>query len=314
MEAIPELVERMRAFFAGRNLQMPQNNLKQAMLIPSARAMYNPLGTAPGWWVERNGKVMVILPGPPHEMQLMWEKEAFPRLQAKIGEVIFSRTLKTFGFGESGLDEMLSKFLTSANPTLATYTKIDGVQIRITAKGADRRTAEEMVKKREAEIRGMLGQYIWGTDNDVIEDVIGRRLDSQNLTLAAMESYTCGGLTEILSGASGSARYFRGGIVINSDTACSTFGISTTTACPADSGAVTAEEMAATARKKLSASIGIGIAGSAAGGDQHADNVYIAIDNGTSQRSLMRNYPRYLRLAKQRAVYAALFELRRFLN
>lgn len=316
MEVMPELAEQMRAFFTSRNLQMPENNMKQAMLIPSARPMFNPLGTAPGWWVERDGKVMVVLPGPPHEMQLMWEKEASPRLQSRIGEVIFSRTLKTFGLGESRIDEMLNPYLGSANPTLATYAKADGVQIRITAKGVDRKTVEEIVTRREADIRSMLGEYVWGVDNDVIEDVVGRLLMARKLSLATMESYTCGGLAEMLSGADSSLQFFRGGIVVNSDMARLAFGVAASPAsCQSEVGSNVAEEMAMAVRQKLSADIGVGVAGTVVEyGDKHADNVYIAIDGGASRRSFVRNYPSYLRLAKQRAVYAALFELRRFLN
>lgn len=315
MEVSPELAQRMVAFFASRGLQMPVNNMKQAMLIPSAKPMFNPLGTAPGWWVERDGRVMVILPGPPHEMQLMWEKEAVPRLQARIGGVILSRTLKTFGLGESRIDEMLSPYLSSANPTVATYAKIDGVQIRITAKGADRKAVEEMVAGREAEVRAAVGDCVWGVDDDVIEDMVGRCLIAANLTLATMESYTCGALAEKLSGAADSSRFYRGGIVVSSDAARSAFGVSILgPSCQAEAGSSTAEEMAAVVRKKLSSDIGVGISGSAGCVGSHADNVYIAIDGGASRRSFVRNYPRYLRLAKQRAVYAALFELRRFLN
>ncbi|MEW6142370.1 MAG: CinA family nicotinamide mononucleotide deamidase-related protein [Chloroflexota bacterium] len=315
MEIAPELAERMKSFFASRGLQMPENNMKQAMLIPSARPMFNPLGTAPGWWVERDGRVMVILPGPPHEMQLMWENEALSLLRARIGEVIFSRTLKTFGLGESRMDEILSPYLSSANPTLATYAKVDGVQIRITAKGADRQAVQEMVARREADVRAMVGEYIWGVDNDAIEDVVGRLLVALNLTLATMESYTCGRLAEILSGATDSSRFYHGGIVVNSDAARSAFSVTVSPAsCQVEVGSNIADEMAAAVRKKLSADIGVGIAGTAECGESHADNVYIAIDRGTSRRSFVRNYPSYLRLAKQRAVYAALFELRRFLN
>jgi len=315
MDVMPALAEAIRTFFASRGLQMPENNMKQAMVIPSAKPMLNPLGTAPGWWVEREDKIMVILPGPPHEMQLMWDKEVSPRLRARIAEVIFSRTLKTFGLGESRMDEILSPYLGSANPTLATYAKTDGVQIRITAKGVERRVVEEMVARREAEIRALVGEYVWGVDNDTIGDVVGRLLITRGLTLATMESYTGGGLAEALSVAAGSSQYFLGGIVVNSDAARSAFGVAVSPAsCQAEGGSNLADEMAAVVRLKLSADIGVGIAGAVECGDRHADNVYISIDNGQSRRSFVRNYPSYLRLAKQRAVYAALFELRRFLN
>ena len=314
LEVMPDLVEKVRAFFTSRGIEMSQNNMKQATLIPSARPMFNPLGTAPGWWVEKEGRVIVVLPGPPHEMQLMWEKEAVPRLQARVGAVIFSRIIKTFGVGESRVDEILSPFLGSANPTLATYAKIDGVQLRITAKSGDLNTAREMVGRREAEIRRLLGDSIWGMDSDTIEGVLGELLLARGLSLATMESYTCGGLAAALSSAPGSSRYFRGGIVINSDEAKTAFGVTIGNAtCEADVGSGVAECMAAVVRQKLGADVGAAITGTAECGDKNADNVYMAIDNGKSRRSMVRNYPSYLRLAKQRAAYAALFELRRFL-
>ncbi|MCX8125653.1 MAG: CinA family nicotinamide mononucleotide deamidase-related protein [Dehalococcoidia bacterium] len=315
MEVAPELAEKVITFFASRGLEMSENNMKQAMLIPSARPMLNPLGTAPGWWVERDGKIMVILPGPPHEMQLMWEREVSPRLRTRVSEVIFSRTLKTFGLGESRIDEMLGPYLTSSNPTLATYARLDGVQIRITAKGATREVAEEMVSRREAEVRALVGEYVWGVDGDTIEDVLGRRLVEENLTLATVESYTCGGLASILSGAFSSSRFYRGGVVVSCDFPRTAFGTGVLGAlCHTQVGPDVAEQMAATVRKELSADIGVGVTGVVGGDGDKADDVYIAIDSGASRRSLVRSYPSYLKLGRKRAVYAALFELRRFLN
>ncbi len=91
-------------FFAQRGLEMPQNNLKQAMLIPSCVALPNPNGTAPGWWVEKNGRIIVTMPGPPHEMQSMGKNQVLPRLQRKAGAIIVSRVVKTFGVSESKID------------------------------------------------------------------------------------------------------------------------------------------------------------------------------------------------------------------
>jgi nicotinamide-nucleotide amidase len=314
LDVAPELIDKVSAFFKSRGLEMPANNMKQATLIPSARPMFNPLGTAPGWWVEKDGHVLATLPGPPHEMQLMWEKEVLPRLQKRVGAVIFSRTIKTFGLGESKIDEMLSGFLGSDNPTLATYAKIDGIQLRITAKADDVAAARSAVERREAEIRAMLKDYIWGQDNDVIEGVVGDDLLKRSLSLATVESYTCGSLAAMLSGVAGCGRYFRGGIVVNSDEARAAFGVKPPDSCMVESGAASAEEMARVVRSLLKADIGVAIAGAAECGDKHADNVYIAIDDGTRRRSLARNYPSYLRLAKQRAAYAALFELKKFLG
>src|SRR3990170_104611 len=98
--------QRLRAFFAARGFPFPERNVKQAMLIPSAQAIPNPRGTAPGWWVEKDGRIIVAMPGPPPELERMWEVEVAPRLaQLGTGEVIISRTLKTIGIGEGHLDD-----------------------------------------------------------------------------------------------------------------------------------------------------------------------------------------------------------------
>jgi nicotinamide-nucleotide amidase len=111
------LAQQLRDFFAGRGAVMPERNLKQATLIPSARAIPNPRGTAPGWWVEREGKVIVAMPGPPTEMERMWNDEVAPELERRpTGAVLISRTLKTVGLGEGHVDELLSPILKSTNP------------------------------------------------------------------------------------------------------------------------------------------------------------------------------------------------------
>ncbi len=108
MQVQPELERHLRQLFAGRGWTMPQRNLKQATLIPSAQAILNPRGTAPGWWVEWQGRLLVAMPGPPHEMHRMWQMEVVPRLRPHLGgEIIVSRTVKSFGLGEASVDELL---------------------------------------------------------------------------------------------------------------------------------------------------------------------------------------------------------------
>ncbi|MEO9255873.1 MAG: competence/damage-inducible protein A, partial [Tepidiformaceae bacterium] len=103
----PELEKHLRGFFAGRGYPMPESNLKQAWLIPSARTLLNPRGTAPGWWVERDGHVIVTMPGVPPEMERMWANEVRPELERRsTSEVLVTRTIKTLGIGEGTVDEM----------------------------------------------------------------------------------------------------------------------------------------------------------------------------------------------------------------
>ncbi|MCH7698517.1 MAG: competence/damage-inducible protein A, partial [Chloroflexi bacterium] len=110
------LEEDLREFFAKRGASMPERNVKQAMLIPSSRSIPNPRGTAPGWWVERDEKIIVAMPGPPVEMERMWEKEVVPQLRRHPkapDSVLVTRTLKTAGIGEGHVDEMVSALLKS---------------------------------------------------------------------------------------------------------------------------------------------------------------------------------------------------------
>src|SRR5579864_2084776 len=125
---IAELERDLREFFARRGRTMPERNVKQATLIPSAQVLPNPIGTAPGWWVEHDGKIIASMPGVPHEMHKMWEDQVQPRLARRItgGGVIVSRTLKLAGIGESHAEEAVGELTRSTNPTLPTYAKSAG--------------------------------------------------------------------------------------------------------------------------------------------------------------------------------------------
>src|SRR5579883_1980090 len=122
----PDQEQILRRFFEGRGYPMPERNLKQAWLTPSATAIPNPRGTEPGWWVAKDGKLLIVMPGPPTEMARMWEKEVEPRLRGRSTEaVIISRTIKTGGIGEGSVDEMITPLLHSDNPTIGVYAKLD---------------------------------------------------------------------------------------------------------------------------------------------------------------------------------------------
>jgi nicotinamide-nucleotide amidase len=206
----PELERELRAWFGGRGMTMPERNRKQAWLIPSARALSNPLGTAPGWWVETRGRVVVAMPGVPREMTRMWEQEAEPRLRA--GTSIRSRTLKLLGIGESAVEEALGELVRSTAPTLATYAKSDGVHVRITDRDADERARDDRILAMEREVRARVGDHVWGTDDDTLGDVVGRALAARGWTLATAEALTAGELARVLSEADRGG-WYAGGIV-----------------------------------------------------------------------------------------------------
>lgn len=197
----------LRRRWLRRGLPYPASNVKQAWLIPSARPIPNPNGTAPGWWVERpDGRLVVALPGPPRELRPMWRDWVLGRLRRLgLGTRQVVRTLRTVGIGESQLVELLGEGrLRVTNPRLATYARQDAVDVVITARDepsrpdAPRRSARALVAEAEAAVRSRLGDAIWGTDEDTWSGVIGRLLAEHGWRLAVVEIGTAGSLLALL--------------------------------------------------------------------------------------------------------------------
>ena len=207
----PALEADLRAWFSGRGMVMPERNRKQAWLIPSARALPNPNGTAPGWDVRKGEKRIVAMPGVPREMTYMWEHHVEPTLVA--GAVLRSRTLKMLGVGESMAEEALGELVRSTAPTVVTKAKNDGVHVRITDKDVDAATMDARIARMEAVVRERLGQYVWGTDDDTLGSVIGRGLTERGWRLATAESLSGGDVARILADSPGSASWYASGVV-----------------------------------------------------------------------------------------------------
>jgi nicotinamide-nucleotide amidase len=243
----PELKKEVAAFFSGRGIEMPENNYRQATLIPSATALRNASGTAPGWWVEKEGRTIVTLPGPPSEMQQMWQTQVLPRLKSLSSAIILSRTLKSWGLSEARVDQIVSPYLSQSNPTLALYARQDGINLRITAKASTEAAAQKMLKARESEIRQIMGQHIWGADNMTMEGEISRILGSKKMTLAVCESFTGGLLAYGLVTVPENQSFFKGGRIVP--------------VSAAEANAETAAERAEAVRKQFSADIGMAVAG-----------------------------------------------------
>ncbi len=310
MEIDAALKAELEKFFTGRGIPMSANNLKQASLIPSARAIPNPNGTAPGWWAEKGGTIIVAMPGPPGEMQPMWHNYVAPVLQRRSGSIILSRTLKCYGVPEGTMDEQLSALIQSANPTLALYAKIDGINLRITAKGKTREEAAALIAGHKTKTKKILGDSIWGADDDTLEGVVGQALMKKGMTLAAAESFVNASLTQVVSRAPESPRFFRGGFFINSGETRKALGL--------ESGGgdeAAAKAMAALARAKMGASVGIGIDGRILTvNNEKTARVFLAIVGPDSMTPVVRNYSGRLMAVPGRVAYTALFELRRMLG
>ena len=184
-----QLVEQIRAFFSARGITMPEQNVKQAWVIPSSDTLANPMGTAPGWFVRYAGKAIICMPGVPREMRRMWTEQAVPRiLPGLTGVHIVSRTLKTIGIGESAAEQELIDLVRRGDPVVATYAKNDGVHIRITSIGTEHAAAECMVGEAEQVIRGRMGRFVYGYLDDSLASAILRPIEASGDRLAVWEA------------------------------------------------------------------------------------------------------------------------------
>ncbi len=200
----PALEAWLRDLWQRRGMPFPEANLKQAWLIPSAVALANPNGTAPGWFVrEGDGPVVVALPGPPREMRPMWAGEVLPRLRAiGLGADVASRTYRLAGIGESQVAEILGEpLLRSTNPVVATYARLEAVDVRVSAVGAGGRSAESLVDEAAAAVLDGLRDHVWAMGTTTWSEAVGARLDDLGWTLAAVEIGTGGSVAALFGDA-----------------------------------------------------------------------------------------------------------------
>jgi nicotinamide-nucleotide amidase len=281
-----ELAQELREFFAARNRPMVDLNLRQAYLPASARAIPNPLGTAPGILAEKDGRVVIALPGVPYEMQRMFQEHVRPYLRQRspTSSLLRSRVVRTFGLGESALVAEIADLLEGqTNPTLAPLVRRGEVTLRLTARASDEAEAERLLDALEAQLRERLGPYIFGIDEQGLEQEVGRLLTAQGSTLAVAESCTGGLIGDRLTNVPGSSNYFLGGVIAYSDAIKrDLLGV------PAETlrtwGAVsaeTAQAMAQGVRQRFGADWGVaatGIAGPAGGTpEKPVGLVYVAV-------------------------------------
>ena len=200
----PDIEAWLRELWHRRGMPFPELNLKQAWRIPSADALPNPNGTAPGWFVHRDdGRVVVALPGPPREMRPMWADEAVPRLtRLGLGGPVASRTYRLTGIGESQVAEILGEALLRAtNPIVATYARVEAVDVRISAVTDASESAEALVARAADTVLGYLSSYVWATGDTTWGNAIGARLTELGWTLGTVEIGTGGSVAALFADA-----------------------------------------------------------------------------------------------------------------
>ncbi|MFW5826471.1 MAG: competence/damage-inducible protein A [Alkalispirochaeta sp.] len=215
-EWVGTLKERFAHYHRG---ELPQNNLRQAMVPDGATLLPNSRGTAPGIYLRHENTSVYLVPGPPHEMQAMMEEQVMPHLtEGLIREdrngVLVSRVLRVTGIGESRVAELLQDLLEGqSNPTIAPLAGAGEVQLRVTARGAHREEAEELIDGTAEAIRSILGDAVYGEDDTDLPGAVGVLLGDQQRTVALAESCTGGLVGHRLTNVPGSSRFFLGGII-----------------------------------------------------------------------------------------------------
>jgi nicotinamide-nucleotide amidase len=214
----PSQVELIRSLFEQRGRPMPDNNLRQAMVPEGAIVIRQRKGTAPGLIVPFGDKVIISLPGVPYELEDMLP-EVMSYLQALNtgGGVIRSRVIKTWGLGESKLAEMVAPRVEAVEGTGVTIaflaSGIEGIKVRLTVRADDEGSAEYQLGAEEQNIRAILGDYVFGTDDDTLEGAVASQLEKRSFNLATAESLTGGMLASRLVRQPGASRWFKGGVV-----------------------------------------------------------------------------------------------------
>ncbi|MEH1935382.1 MAG: competence/damage-inducible protein A [Nostoc sp.] len=212
----PEIIEDITQKFAQRGRVMSPSNRKQALIPQGAEILPNPSGTAPGIiWQPRPEITIFTFPGVPSEMHLMWEETAVPFLKSQGWgkEIIYSRSLKFWGIGESALAEKVTSYLKLPNPTVAPYAGKGEVRLRVSAKATSEAAAEALIAPIEKQIKEIAGLDFYGVNNDTLATVVGQLLRASKETLSVAESCTGGGLGQMLTEISGSSDYFWGGVI-----------------------------------------------------------------------------------------------------
>ncbi len=313
-EAVGDLIRKM---FASRGRAMPDNNLLQADVPEGASIIEQRRGTAPGLICPVGDKVIYAVPGVPYEMTEMLERAILPDLRRRSGatSTIVSRTLRTWGESESALAERLADRVTElderGNPTLAFLASgIEGLKVRITAKGPDEAACLELLGHEELVLRELLGDLVFGVDEETMEIAVGTLLDARGLCLGLAESVTGGLIGARLTAAPGASQWFRGSIVsYASEVKFDVLGVPRGPVV----NAATAEAMAVGARRVLGADVGLAVTGVAGPADQDGESpgtVFVGLAGQHQVESVRLQLPGDRERVRQFATISALDLLR----
>jgi len=223
-----EILRGIQGFFDQIKVTMEKSNRKQAYLPEGALAIENPNGTSPGILLEEGEKIMILLPGPPRELQPMFDNHIRPRLKKYGQGLVKSKVLNIFGIGESTMEAMVDDLMEAQdNPSLAPYCMKEGLILRITARARREEEADAMIRSLEEKVRERLGSYVYGTDHESLEEAVVEALLKKEYTISVAESCTGGLIAAKITNVPGASRIFPLSIVTYSEASKNTLlGIS----------------------------------------------------------------------------------------
>ena len=262
---------RIEEFFAQRGSKVPEWEKKQDYFPQGSLVLPNPNGTAPGAILQKEDKYIILLPGPPSEMEPIFQEHVYPFLEKRVptdSTRMNVRVIKVIGLSEGELEEKLAHLLNSLEPSMTLLSKHSEMHIRLIFRSSDQEKAKEKLDGAELAIREILGDMVYGTDEDTMVGLVSEGLKEYGLTLATAESCTGGMLGEVLTQVPGSSEYYLGGVIsYSNDLKAGFLGVQQETL--EKHGAVsknTAMEMAKGIREKAKADLGISITGIAGPG------------------------------------------------
>lgn len=294
-----ESLERIEEYFSRTGRTMPESNKKQAMLPAGSIVMPNNNGTAPGCIIKDGKKTVMLFPGPPSELKAMFNMAAAPYLRQFSNEVIKTSSVRVFGIGESLIAERIKEHITTDDSSVLTYAKNGEVEIKVTVKSKDLKTAELKLSEQVKIVKELFGENVYCVDKDNLQETVVELLKEQNKKIATAESCTAGILSGLITEISGSSSVFDMGITAYSNF-IKTHALGVKKETLEQNGAVSPEvavEMAEGIRKLTGSDIGVGITGVA--GPRSSENkpvglVYVAITDNTY------NFVKELRLTGSR--------------
>lgn len=262
-----KILSEIEGYFTSIGLPMPENNAKQADIPEGAIALPNKSGTAPGIFIEHNGHVVVLLPGPPAELHPMFDESVFPRLREMSDKILVSHNIHIMGMGESAIEEVLFNLMkNSQNPTLAPYAKESEVRLRVSALARSEEEGEKMCSEMIEKVKNSpVGKHIYALDAERIEKLVVAMLKEKGLTLAVAESCTGGYIGKLLTDIPGASAAFAGGFITYSNEAkINLLGVSPETLQKHSAvSPETAMEMARGARERLGTDLAVSVTGEA---------------------------------------------------